>query len=99
MLLDEPTTYLDLSSQFMLMSLLRSLCREGRCAAVVLHDLALAMEYADDILLMCGGNLAAEGSPDVVYRSGRLQTVFGIEVDRLPDGRCVFSPRRSESNS
>ena len=99
MLLDEPTTYLDLSSQFMLMSLLRSLCREGRCAAVVLHDLALAMEYADDILLMCGGNLAAEGSPDAVYRSGRLQTVFGVEVDRLPDGRCVFSPRRSESNS
>ena len=99
MLLDEPTTYLDLSSQFMLMSLLRSLCREGRCAAVVLHDLALAMEYADDILLMCGGHLAAEGSPDAVYRSGRLQTVFGVEVDRLPDGRCVFSPRRSESNS
>ena len=99
MLLDEPTTYLDLSSQFRLMALLKSLCWEGRCAAVVLHDLALAMEYADDVLLMHGGELAAAGTPDAVYRSGRLQSVFGVEVDRLPDGRFLFSPRRNESNS
>ena len=99
MLLDEPTTYLDLSSQFRLMALLQSLCREGRCAAVVLHDLALAMEYADEILLMRDGELVAAGTPDAVCRSGRLQTVFGVEVERLPDGRFLFSPRRNESNS
>lgn len=95
MLLDEPTTYLDLSSQFALMELLRALCAEGRAALVALHDLALALEYADDVLLMRKGCLAAQGTPEEIYQTGGLQAVFGVEVAR-PDGRYVFSRRRQE---
>lgn len=95
MLLDEPTTYLDLSAQFSLMSLLRDLCREGRTAVVVLHDLALALEYADDVLLMQDGCLIAQDTPEKIYRSGKLEAVFNVNALRLEDGNYVFS-RKTE---
>ena len=93
MLLDEPTTYLDLSAQFALMELFRSLCREGRSAVAVLHDLALALEYADNVLLMHEGAVAARGTPEEVYNSGKIQDVFDIEILRLDSGKYVFSQR------
>lgn len=96
MLLDEPTTYLDLSSQFSLMELLRALCREGRSAVAVLHDLALALEYADRILLMQNGYLAAEGTPDEVFFSGKIQEIFSIDIVRLDGNKYVFSQHRQE---
>ena len=91
MLLDEPTTYLDLSSQFALMELLRALCDEQRSVIVVLHDLALALEYADDVLLMRAGEAVVQSSPEELYRSGALQDVFKVDVQRLDDGKYVFS--------
>lgn len=94
MLLDEPTTYLDLSSQFALMELLQSLCRNGRSPVVVLHDLSLALEYADDMLLMCDGSLVASGMPDAVYAGGMLQKVFAVDIQRLSVGKYVFSRQR-----
>jgi len=96
MLLDEPTTYLDLSSQFSLMELLRGLCREGRSAVAVLHDLSLALEYADRILLMQDGRLAAEGTPEEIFASGRLREVFGVEVGRIAPDKYVFYRRGQE---
>ena len=96
MLLDEPTTYLDLSAQFSLMALLRELCREGRSAAVVLHDLALALEYADDVLLLRDGQLIASGTAGEVFATGRIQSVFGVDA-RLCDGKYLFSPRAREA--
>ena len=96
MLLDEPTTYLDMSAQFALMELLRSICREGHGAAVVLHDLPLALEYADRILLMQHGQLIAEGTPDEVFASGMLQQVFGVEAKRMSAGKYIFSQRTRE---
>lgn len=90
MLLDEPTTYLDLSSQFALMELLRQLSREGHSVAVVLHDLALALEYTDEILLMRGGELIAGGRPEDIYRSGKIQTAFAVDVGRSLDGKYIF---------
>lgn len=96
MLLDEPTTYLDLSAQFAMMDLLQALCREGRSALVVLHDLALALEYADHVLLMQNGSLIAEGAPEEIYAGGLLQKVFGVEAVRLPDGKYLFSSLNQE---
>lgn len=96
MLLDEPTTYLDLSNQFSLMELLRGLCREGHSAVAVLHDLALALEYADRILLMQDGRLVAEGTPDEVFHTGRIQQVFNVDVNRLDTGKYIFSQHRQE---
>jgi ABC-type cobalamin/Fe3+-siderophores transport system ATPase subunit len=97
MLLDEPTAYLDLSAQFSLMELLAELCREGRSAVVVLHDLALALEYADNVLLMQDGRLVAQGRPEEVYAAGVIGSVFDIGVRRLSDGKYVFTKRRDGS--
>lgn len=99
MLLDEPTTYLDLAAQFSLMQLLKGLCREGRSAVVVLHDLALALEYADRVLLLQDGRLIASGTPESVCASGKIQAVFGVCVSRLESGQYVFSPATQEVQS
>jgi len=96
MLLDEPTTYLDLSSQFSLMELLRGLCREGHGAVAVLHDLSLALEYADRILLMQDGRLVAEGTPEEVFHTGKIQQVFNVDVNCPDTGKYIFSQRRQE---
>lgn len=94
MLLDEPTTYLDLSSQFALMMLLQELRSDGHGVAVVLHDLALALEYADEILLLHGGKRIAAGSPQEIYASGEIQRAFDIEIQRTDGGRYLFSAGR-----
>lgn len=94
MLLDEPTTYLDLRSQFDMMALLTRLRDDGHTLVAVLHDLGLALEYADHILLMQSGRLITQGTPESVYRSGALQRVFRVEVRRTDEGRYVFSPEK-----
>lgn len=99
MLLDEPTSYLDLSAQFELMELLRRLSAGGRSIAVVLHDLALALEYADEILLLRGGRQAASGAPGEICRSGEIERAFGVDMKRTPDGKYLFYPRRGEEET
>ena len=96
MLLDEPTVYLDLSSQFALMELLRALCREGRSVILVLHELSLALEYTDSLLLMERGRLVAAGSPEEVYRTGQIQRVFSIDVRRTSDNKYLFYTEKQE---
>ena len=96
MLLDEPTAYLDLSSQFALMELLRALCREGRSVILVLHELSLALEYTDSLLLMERGRLVAAGSPEEVYRTGQIQRVFSIDVRRTSDNKYLFYREKQE---
>ena len=93
LLLDEPTTYLDPGGQFALMELLGGLCREGRTVIIVLHDLPLALEYADHVLLMQDGRLVQGGSPEEIFGSGRLEDVFGVGMERI-GGRYVFSSRK-----
>lgn len=91
MLLDEPTTYLDLNTQFAMMDLLRGLCAEDRTIVIVLHDLALALEYCDHVVLMQDGHVVECGAPGEVYASGQIQKVFDIQVERTPAGRFLFS--------
>lgn len=95
MLLDEPTTYLDLGAQFQMMALMRALRDEGRTVILVLHDLALALETADWVLLMQGGRLVESGTSEEVFASGQLQTVFGIDVERTDAGKYLFSLEKS----
>lgn len=93
MLLDEPTTYLDLGGQYQMMKLLKALRDEGRTILLVLHDLALALETADRVVLMQDGHLVESGTPDQVYASGKLQEVFEINVERTEKGRYLFSEK------
>ena len=80
LLLDEPTSYLDIGHQLGLMELCRELAAEGRAVALVLHDLPLALTCADRVAVMDRGQLLALGTPAEVLASGILDRVFGVRV-------------------
>lgn len=85
-LLDEPTTYLDISHQLQVMELCRELADSGKAVGMVLHDLDLAMQYADRLVLFEQGRLAGCGTPEELWESGLLDRVFDITVTRVPTG-------------
>jgi len=78
LLLDEPTTYLDVAHQVELMELFAELNEQGRTVVAVLHDLNHAARYASHIIAMRDGRIVAEGSPSEVITSDRVQEVFGL---------------------
>jgi iron complex transport system ATP-binding protein len=87
-LLDEPTTFLDLAHQVEVLDLVTRLNRErGRTVAMVLHDLNLAARYSDLVVVMKGGAVVASGSPREIFTSELLQEVFGLRADILHDPR------------
>ncbi|TYP88009.1 ABC transporter ATP-binding protein [Blastococcus xanthinilyticus] len=86
LLLDEPTTYLDLSHQIDVLDLVARLHAErGRTVVVVLHDLNLAARYAQRLVAMKDGALVASGSPAEVLTEQLLAEVFELEARVLPD--------------
>ncbi len=85
LLLDEPATYLDVAHQIALMRLLRELASDGRGVAAVMHDLPLALTYADEVAVMAEGRVIAFGTPRELSRSGVIERVFGVRV-READG-------------
>lgn len=89
LLLDEPTTFLDLKHQMSLLDLIRNLAEaEGLTIGVVLHDLEQAADIADQVILLSEGQVVASGTPEEVMTSQRLTEVYGvtIHVDPLPEG-------------
>ncbi len=82
LLLDEPTTFLDLRYQVELLDIVRDLAdREDIAVGLVLHDLDQAAAVADDIVLLVGGRVAAAGPPAEVMTSALLTSAYGIDVD------------------
>ena len=77
-LMDEPTTFLDIRSQLELLDLIRRLSGEGKTIILILHDLELALRYADRCILMGGGRVLRSGSAPEVLRSEELARVFGV---------------------
>src|SRR5690606_19620041 len=74
-LLDEPTTFLDLKVQVDLMDLLTGLAHErGRTLVIVLHELSLVAAYADYLVMMKDGRIVASGSPDAIFTAERLRS-------------------------
>jgi len=97
--LDEPTTFLDLKHQAALYRLTRRLCREqGLTAVAVTHDLNLAAQSCDRLLLLHGGRVAAAGTPEEVLTPSRLEEVFEVplEVTRSRSGRPLVVPAIEE---
>ena len=91
LLLDEPTAFLDLHHQLDIARILRRLNREhGLTVVLVSHDVNLASQYCDAILLLNQGRMVACGSPDSVIREDVLQEVYGcpVLVDRHPHTGC-----------
>lgn len=81
-LMDEPTTFLDVRHQLEVMALVRRLAERGKAVVLVLHDLCLAMETADELAVMEEGRLVATGTPEKVYASGSLDRVMNIVLRR-----------------
>ncbi len=94
-LLDEPTTHLDIACAFQTMELLKQMRDSGKCVVAVLHDLDLALKYADEILLMHRGKLLSKASPEQTVESGMLDRVFGVRcIPIIRDGQreYLFNP-------
>ena len=86
-LLDEPTTYLDIGHQLELMKILRQLADSGKGVAAVMHDLPLAFTFSDRIILMGDGAILYSGNPETLCDSPALEQIFGITLHRSADGR------------
>lgn len=86
LLLDEPTTYLDLAHQVEVLDLVTDLNRTRKTTvAIVLHDLNLAARYADNVIAMKAGAVVAMGSPRDVVTESLVRDVFGLESRVIPD--------------
>ena len=89
-LLDEPTTYLDVSNQIKLMTLLKNLAFEGKGIISVLHDLPFALSFSDKIAVMSDGAVKAFDTPLNIYASGIIEKVFGAEIKKTEDSKSYY---------
>ena len=98
LLLDEPTAALDLHHQEAVVRVVRRRAAAGDAVVVVLHDLALAAAYADRVVVLAAGRVAATGPPAEVLTAGLLSEVWQHEIEVLPHPRTgapIVLPVRS----
>lgn len=97
LLLDEPTTYLDLAHQMEIMEMVQTLVRDhGKTVVAVLHDLNQAARYADEIILLRQGRVIAHGSPEYVINPENVEAAYGVSVSCVKDdatGETYYNPR------
>ena len=87
LLLDEPTTHLDIRHVVDILTLVRNLARDqGRAVLAIFHDLNLASAYCDRIYALAGGRVMAAGSPGTVITRDLMRDVFGVEAEVSPAG-------------
>ncbi len=85
LLLDEPTTFLDLAHQIDILDLCRDLNAEGRTLVAVLHDLNLAIRYATHLVVMKDGDIVAQGPPEQIVDADLIAHVFGLTARIIQD--------------
>jgi iron complex transport system ATP-binding protein len=85
LLLDEPTTFLDLSHQFEVLDLCASLHEQGRTIVAVLHDLNHACRYATELIVMKDGEIVAQGPPATVMTAALVEDVFAVPCRVMND--------------
>ncbi|QSX00878.1 ABC transporter ATP-binding protein [Haloterrigena alkaliphila] len=96
LLLDEPTTFLDVHHQFRVLETIRQLNEEkGVTVAVILHDIAQAARFADYLIAMCDGELYDWGPPEEVVTEQLLADVFGVEATVQHEPELQVLPRRA----
>jgi iron complex transport system ATP-binding protein len=97
LLLDEPTTFLDIAHQIELMDLLADLNAAGRTIVAVLHDLNQACRYATHLIAMKDGAIIAEGHPSAIITEQLVEEVFGLSSVIIADpvsGTPLIVPKR-----
>jgi len=85
LLLDEPTTFLDITHQYELLALFARLRDEGRTVVAVLHDINQACRFADHIVAMKAGRIVAQGPPADVVDADLMREVFGLPSVVMPN--------------
>lgn len=96
LLLDEPTTYLDIAHQIEVLELCTQLQRDGRTLVAVLHDLNQALRYATHLVALREGQIIAQGAPEEIGTAELVREVFGIDSLVIEDpetGRPLVIPR------
>jgi len=88
-LADEPTASLDLNYQLLVMDWLKALSVQGKLVLVALHDLALAAQYCDELMLLHEGKLLASGEPNQVFTDTNLALAYKVRVDWLCNNNGV----------
>lgn len=99
LLLDEPTTFLDIAHQIEMLELLADLNASGRTIVAVLHDLNQACRYASNLIAMKNGSIVAEGRPKDIVTERLVQTVFGVAcivIDDPISGTPMIVPRKQK---
>jgi iron complex transport system ATP-binding protein len=99
LLLDEPTSALDLGRRVDALEIVDALRREhGLTVLSAMHDLTLAGQFADRLVLLAGGKVVASGKPDEVLNEATLTEHFGLHVQvlRTDDDELIVAPRRHE---
>ena len=95
-LLDEPTTFLDIKYQLELMRLAKRLSSEGKTVVAVLHDIELAFTNSDKIVVIDNGEIAFSGPPSRLVDSGAIESAFGVKPT-INSGQLFFKPINSKS--
>lgn len=80
-ILDEPTTYLDVKAQYEILELMDILHDQGKTVVAILHDINQAIQYSDEIVVMKSGEVYAQGKPEVVITQKMLIDVFGVDAE------------------
>ena len=91
-LMDEPTTFLDIGHQLQTLEIIRALADEGKTVLAVLHDLPQALRVADAVAVMADGRIVRCGTPDEIAADPITEQVFGVRLRSVstPDGRQYF---------
>ncbi|WP_415860558.1 ABC transporter ATP-binding protein [Vibrio metschnikovii] len=89
LLLDEPTSFLDIRAQLAVLDFCQALVAQGRTLVLVLHDINQALRYGEHLLLMRDGKLIAHGSPQTLLTEALLEQVFGINASIITDPEAL----------
>ena len=84
-IMDEPTTYLDISHKFELLQIARQMAAQGKTVIMVLHDLELAMNFAHRVAVMEQGRICQWGTPAEIAESGSLERIFHVRLGKAQD--------------
>lgn len=90
LLLDEPTTYMDIDRQYEMLELMQ-MTKKEKTVIAVLHDIAHALEFADDIAVMNGGKIEMMGDKNAVLNSGIIERIFNVSIRKICiDGTYMY---------
>ena len=102
LLLDEPTTYLDLSHQIEILEICSGLVSAGKTVIAIMHDLTLAARYASNLVIVNRGTVVDQGSPWDLLTETAIERFFGLRCSIIPDPEYrtpVILPRTASAGS